>query len=472
MPTARIITHNPESTEALAAFLRDEGYDVAYARPDDEPSSSAELTIHIEACLSPFEALGRARELAASSGCDVFVGEGIVEQLDLAQADARQPEAAETLEVESGVPDASAAETEAAVFAATPEESSEQVPDFVVKEISALPLVETSECERSVAPEIVCSEVPEFKQTYSGSEGADPAGRRPPARFARVLANIWKLAGLRVNAWYETARRTFQLFEVRASARLERLLLRQQLRAAILGQRLEEQRRLAEEARQQAIRQAALQREEARHELAQQPSGSAQPTGPLHVTFKIIRTSVQLGNRWIVDRLLRRVGGEKHQEKVTPIGASQQTAGGRGIRDWKMALAGAGFAALLVLFVLGVFTGRGPATGEIQAAQKTLQLSTTARPAIAGRVPQTAAAPASPLAAMDTKTSNVTPAKPTPATGSPANLQPATAARSRMEQRRVAPADAEQEVIVRHFRRGNHPATKVVAGVKHYSDLD
>src|SRR5262249_46127994 len=119
-------------------------------------------------------------------------------------------------------------------------------------------------------------------------------------------------------------------------------------------------------------------------------------------------------------------------------------------------------------------TGRGPASSEIQAAQKTLQLSTTARPAIAGGVPRTAAAPTTPVAALDTNATNVTPRKPTPATVSPAKSpsQPTSAARPRIRRPRVAPADAEQEVIVRHFHRGNHPAAKVVAGVKHYSDLD
>jgi hypothetical protein len=474
MPTARIITHNPESTEALAAYLRDEGYDVAYADPGEAQSSSAELTIHIEACPTPLEALARARELAASSGCDVFVGEGIVEQLDLARAEAQPEAAAESLEVAPTVPDASAVQNEAAEFAAARAELSNQVPDFVVKQISSLPLVETSECERTVAPEISCSEAQEFEPTDSRTQGEEPARHRPSIGLGRVLASSGKLAGLRVSAWFVEAYNAFQLLEVRASARLERLLLRQQLRAAILGQRLEEQRRLADEKRLEATRQAAVQREEARHKLAQQPSGSAKPESPAHVIFKIVRTSLHLGHRWIVDRLAKRADSEKHQEKITPIRTSQQTAGRRGIRDWKMALAGAGFAALLVLFVLGVFTGRGPETAEIQAARKTLQLSTTARPVIAGGIPHTTAAPATPVAALDTNATNVTPPKPTQSMGSSANLpsQPTTAARSRLRRPRVAPADAEQEVIVRHFHRSNHPAAKVAAGVKHYSDLD
>jgi hypothetical protein len=471
MPTARIITQNPESTEALAAYLRDEGYDVAYAGPDEAQSSSAELTIYIEACASPFEALQRARELAASSGCDVFVGEGIVEQLDLARAEAQPEAAAESLEVEPSVPDASAAQNDAAEFAAARAELSDQVPDFVMKEVSSLPLVRTSESGRTAAPEISCSEVPEFEQTCSRTAGEEPARPRPAMGLGRVLAGAGKLAGLRVRAWFVKAYSSFQLLEVRASATLERLLLRQQLRVAMLGRRVEEQRRLAEEKRLEAARQAALQREEARHELARQrPSGSAQPERSAHVMFKIVKTSLQLGSRWMVDRLPRRADSEKHQGKITPIGSSQQTVGGRGFRDWKMALAGAGIAALLVLFVLGVFTGRGPASSEIQAARKTLQLSTTARPAIAGGIAQKAST--SPVPAMDIRTSHVRPAKPSPATASPARLQPTTAARARLRRPRVAPAEAEQEVIVRHFHRSNHPAAKVVAGVKHYSDLD
>src|SRR5260370_42010964 len=81
MSTARIITQNPESTETLAAYLRAEGYDVVYAQPGEPQPGSGELAIVVEACRDQVQAVGRARELAALRGCDVFVGEGIVERL-------------------------------------------------------------------------------------------------------------------------------------------------------------------------------------------------------------------------------------------------------------------------------------------------------------------------------------------------------------------------------------------------------
>src|SRR5260370_923344 len=91
MSTARIITQNPESTETLAAYLRAEGYDVVYAQPGEPQPGSGELAIVVEACRDQVQAVGRARELAALRGCDVFVGEGIVERLDFESFEA--PEA-------------------------------------------------------------------------------------------------------------------------------------------------------------------------------------------------------------------------------------------------------------------------------------------------------------------------------------------------------------------------------------------
>lgn len=90
MSIAKIITCNPESTENLAAYLRARGYEVFYAHPDDPQSQSEDLTITVEACSDRLQALTRASEITASHNCDVFVGEGIAEELDLPQESAAQ----------------------------------------------------------------------------------------------------------------------------------------------------------------------------------------------------------------------------------------------------------------------------------------------------------------------------------------------------------------------------------------------
>jgi hypothetical protein len=153
----------------------------------------------------------------------------------------------------------------------------------------------------------------------------------------------------------------------------------------------------------------------------------------------------------------------------------ERSGGVQSVRDWKMALTGAGVAALLILFVLGVFTGRGPATGEIQAAQKVLQTSTTARPA-AVSVGPTSTTSASTNRVINTKTNSDAPVKSDQAPGSPAGspgrVQQATPRQHRIHQGQRDAADSEQEVTVRYFNHTHHHAAKVVAGVRHYSDLD
>ena len=87
MSVARIVTRNPESTENLAAYLRARGYEVVYGNPDTPELYRDDLTISVEACSSRTEALTRAHEIAAGRNCDVFVAEGVVDQLKLRQSD-------------------------------------------------------------------------------------------------------------------------------------------------------------------------------------------------------------------------------------------------------------------------------------------------------------------------------------------------------------------------------------------------
>lgn len=86
MPVARIVTRNPESTENLAAYLRARGYEVVYGNPDTLELYRDDLTISVDACSSRTDALTRAHEIAAGRNCDVFVGEGVVDHLELRQS--------------------------------------------------------------------------------------------------------------------------------------------------------------------------------------------------------------------------------------------------------------------------------------------------------------------------------------------------------------------------------------------------
>lgn len=470
MPTATIITHNPESTESLEAYLRDEGYDVAYARPGETQSGSSDLAIAIEACTSPAQALTRAHELASQLGCDVFVGEGIVEALDLetlempeAEAETRAalaPEAAGVISAEIGA-------SEAVEPAAVDAELQGRVSDFAACGANATP-PSAQEGERLSGHE---EETPEYQQepslatsysvvtdsqvpssgaaslevlsspAVSQSDASDLLEARqqenpaPGEQRSQLGQRAWRgakdLVGLQIAALLDRARSSSQLLKIRAAAKLEQFLLWQQVRTAALAKQREEKRRLAEKMRQQAVQQAASQHAAAGQRFAQ---------------------------RW-------------------------QRSGDT--RDWKMALTGAGVAALLVFFVLGVFTGRNhPATSQISAARKSLQLSTTTRP---GANSGTPLAPAAAHGAVVNLQANDVAHMPAPqpaasvkaanlVSAGPAQMSPvhqAVVRRAPVHRVAMKAADSEPEVIVRHFNRTKtRPQARMVARVKHYSDLN
>jgi hypothetical protein len=479
MPTARIITHNQESTAGLAAYLRAEGYDVVHASPENPQARRGELIIAIDACPSPTEALARALELAASRGCDVFVGDGIVEQLDFTELEA-PPAEAESLNPESEAQGEFIAERAADDFAVVPPETSSQIPDFVEKEISGPPAIENSPRGETVSPEISGHPAPDSGSsdppTYSEAACAEVAARspRPIPLGSRALRGAGDLLRLRVRILVERARSSSRMLGIRASARLEQVLLGQQLRAQLLAKRLEEQRQIADERRQRAIQNAARATEEARTSLRHE-LGDAQPDRFGNTMLRIIRTNVELAARWIVARVSRKEPVADYGRRITPISPSEKRAGAETVRDWRMVLAGAGVAALLILFVLGVFTRRAPAADEIRAAEKALQVSTTARPIAGGGISPAEVAPA-PAAVIipPAKSAQAAPPETTVARPGVSRLgAPRPQYHRPSGPRSTAAAETEQEVIVRHFHRGGtHPAAKVVAGVKHYSDLD
>src|SRR5713101_3415611 len=258
MPTARIITQNPESTETLAAYLRAEGYDVVYAQPGEPQPSSGELAIVVEACRDQVQAVGRARELAALRGCDVFVGEGIVERLDLesfeAPAAVPEPEAP-GVALEPPAPETLITE------AAAPQTAYSSAGNSAAPEAALGSSVSDPELNRPPAHETSAYEEAEFISGQSGVTSPQQAPPplvspakvssaevryfEPPAQLGfRALRAAKPLLGLHLAALLEGARNSLQRLKIGASAKLEQFLAWQQLRAAALSRRREEKRKL------------------------------------------------------------------------------------------------------------------------------------------------------------------------------------------------------------------------------------
>ena len=78
MPLARILTHNPERTADLANQLKQQGYNVEVARPDQTNLALADLEIEFEVC-ERADVLDRAADLATELGADVAVAPGILQ---------------------------------------------------------------------------------------------------------------------------------------------------------------------------------------------------------------------------------------------------------------------------------------------------------------------------------------------------------------------------------------------------------
>ena len=75
MPLARILTRNPERTAGLSSQLKQQGYSVEVARPDQTNLAPADLEIEFEVC-ERADVLDRAADLATELGADVAVAPG------------------------------------------------------------------------------------------------------------------------------------------------------------------------------------------------------------------------------------------------------------------------------------------------------------------------------------------------------------------------------------------------------------
>jgi hypothetical protein len=78
MPLARILTRNPDRTADLSSQLKQQGYSVEVARPDQTNLSPADLEIEFEVC-ERADVLDRAADLASELGADVAVAPGVLQ---------------------------------------------------------------------------------------------------------------------------------------------------------------------------------------------------------------------------------------------------------------------------------------------------------------------------------------------------------------------------------------------------------
>jgi hypothetical protein len=78
MPLARILTRNPERTADLSSQLKQQGYSVEVARPDQTNLAPADLEIEFEVC-ERADVLERAADLATELGADVAVAPGVLQ---------------------------------------------------------------------------------------------------------------------------------------------------------------------------------------------------------------------------------------------------------------------------------------------------------------------------------------------------------------------------------------------------------
>ena len=78
MPLARILTRNPERTADLSTQLKQQGYSVEVARPDQTNLAPADLEIEFEVC-ERADVLDRAADLASELGADVAVAPGVLQ---------------------------------------------------------------------------------------------------------------------------------------------------------------------------------------------------------------------------------------------------------------------------------------------------------------------------------------------------------------------------------------------------------
>ena len=145
MPLARIFTRNPEGTADLSGQLRQQGYTVEVARPDQTNLAPADLEIEFEVC-ERADVLDRAANLATELDADVAVAPGIL-----------QP-AIQSAELPSAKPVAEPASDNLVELKAQPEAQRDPEREF---EAAFAPVVEMPAAMRA-SPEVV--DIPVMEQ--------------------------------------------------------------------------------------------------------------------------------------------------------------------------------------------------------------------------------------------------------------------------------------------------------------------
>jgi len=135
MPLARILTRNPERTADLSNQLKQQGYSVEVARPDQANLAPADLEIEFEVC-ERADVLDRAADLATELGADVAVAPGILQMPPKPAAEpimygstAPQPQQSEPIAVKPAVVKPEAATVMQAESTPAAEHSQERDPE-------------------------------------------------------------------------------------------------------------------------------------------------------------------------------------------------------------------------------------------------------------------------------------------------------------------------------------------------------
>src|SRR5579859_7665353 len=197
MPLARIFTRNPEGTTDLSGQLRQQGYTVEVARPDQTNLAPADLEIEFEVC-ERADVLHRAANLAAELDADVAVSPGVLKpavqpspEPDIAVQSVPEPVTENVVELKSqpAVADEREREFEAA-FAPVIEmpaamQASPEVVDAPVMEHEPMPPV--AFLDEPAAPQHVA--MPEMAERYPAHEPVaihEPRGADPMPYLAQL----------------------------------------------------------------------------------------------------------------------------------------------------------------------------------------------------------------------------------------------------------------------------------------------
>ena len=178
MPLARIFTRNPEGTADLSGQLRQQGYTVEVARPDQTNLAPADLEIEFEVC-ERADVLHRAANLAAELDADVAVSPGVLKpavqpspEPDMSLQPVPEPVTENVVELKSQAPVADERERDfEAAFAPVIEmpaamQSSPEVVDVPVMEHEPMPPV--AFLDEPAAPQHAA--IPEMAERYPAHE--------------------------------------------------------------------------------------------------------------------------------------------------------------------------------------------------------------------------------------------------------------------------------------------------------------